>query len=99
MITKNATSCCALTILSIDDYETQWDIRKFVENLKNEAFKKDWKKAQIAGGQRNIMVVCTPAEQRLQQNLTDLGFKLLTDSMTRRNGYPEGSLRLYMLTF
>jgi len=99
MITKNSTPCCALNILSINNEEKLDNIKNTVEKFKETAFSKDWKKSMVQGGQRNIMVICSPGETNLEENLRTLGFNLLTDKMPRRNGYPEGLLKLFMLSF
>ena len=98
-IYKYATTCCSLTIISAQDYHTREELEEFVQYQKNEAFSRSWLLTDNTQGQRNIICIISPGEDNLEETLKNLDFKLLTDDMPRRLGYPPGLLKMYMLSF
>jgi len=93
------TTCCALIIASLQDYHTFEEIRGQIHHFRKEAYRKNWFGKPNGSGQRSMMVIVSPGEDNLESNLKRLGFQLLTDKMPRRNGYPKGALKMYMLSW
>lgn len=98
-IVKFATTCCAMCILSIKNFHTKEEIQDVIKSIKKKSLSRKWNPADRSGGERNIMVVTTPGEDKLEQNLIDLNFQCINKTMKRRVGYPGGELKTYLLTF
>lgn len=94
---KTNTACCALAQLNNLDNDTP------VEEIMNELLKLKEESAQefIPGdtsglGQKAIFVITTPSEESLENKLKVVGFKEI-HQFERRNGYPEGLLKMYII--
>lgn len=99
-IIKFPTTCCSLAILSIKNYHTFVEIQEVIDYIKNDSLKKKWHISDRTGGEMNIQVICSPGEEKLEDNLKKLGFRCLSDKLKRRPGYPApNQLKLFLLTF
>ena len=99
-MTKTQLPCCAICFLSgIGNNTTVEELQGFIDNLKEEAFSKEWEPDDRESGERGVLTVCTPSELLLSQKLESVGFKLMSKDFNRRFGYPEGKLKLYSYEF
>lgn len=93
------TACCSLCVLSQVNNDTPIaDLRELIAFKRKQADQQVWyrKTTRIEGGQRAMIVICSPGEDRLAANLETLGFTVAR-TFKRRTGYPAGLLRMYML--
>ncbi len=98
-IVKISTSCCALCQLSIGNGHTLKEISREVRELKKQAYEREWKPAHgKMYGQRACFVIVSPGEDKLEENLLKLKFTHIS-TFPRRYGYPEGELKMYILSF
>ena len=99
-IQKIPTSCCALCQLSINNTHTLKEIKEEIEQLKKEAYIREWKPVDGKEyGQRACFVIVSPGEDILERNLLKLKFKYI-HSFNRRHGYPQtGELKMYILNW
>lgn len=96
-IFKISTSCCALCQLSLNNQHTRKEIEHELDLLKKEAYEREWR--PIDGkmyGQRACFVIVSPGEDILERNLIRLSFEHVF-TFPRRNGYPEGDLKMYII--
>ena len=95
-----STTCCSLLIASIKDYHSLKETKDTIDYIKKESNSKNFNPQERGSGERNIMVICSPGEHNLEKNLKKLSFKLVSDSLKRRQGYPKpDKLKMYLLTF
>lgn len=95
----NHTACCAIGMLSGVSNETSVSsLIKTLQELKKES-EKNWAHTPPIGGEKAILCVTTPTEKKLEKNLENLGFRILADGLNRRTGYPEGTLKLWMINW
>ena len=81
------TPCCALGRMQAYDNESKEEIERAVERAQKKARR---------GWYTTLQCVVTPQENRLRNNLKELGFKMVTN-ITRRACYGKEPLELYML--
>lgn len=99
-IMGHGSTCCSLFTLTIKNYHTLEEIKNAVNFIKKNSNSRKFSPADREFGERNIQVICSPGEEKLENNLKKLSFQCLTDKMTRRKGYPApNKLKLYMLSF
>lgn len=90
------TNCCALAQLTAENDTTIEELKNVVSE-KTEERKKVYERGDSSGkGQTCLFCIVTPNEDILKQNLEKLGFKSI-HSFSRRMGYPEGELEMYVL--
>jgi len=94
---KTLTACCALCQLSGLNNETKFDdLMQELLHLSAESRNKDFKVGDDSGkGQTSVFVITTPNEKQLRKTLKAAGFKKV-HSFKRRQGYPEGKLKMYI---
>jgi hypothetical protein len=92
------TPCCALAYLSASNETPKKDLEQMIADLKVRAMDHYQPDVYKAGGQRAVVITTSPAEVVLAGNLMDLGFRILT-CFPRRNGYPEGSVTMWFLSW
>lgn len=98
-IYSHGTTCCALTIMSAQNYHSAKEIQKAIEEIKKHSLSRKFSPVEREFGERNIMVITTPSEIVLEKNLLKVGFKQLTEGLPRRNGYPAGTLKMFLYSF
>ena len=96
-IRRFPTDCCALGQLSLNNSHTVEEIKNCLDLIKNET-KVNWNFRNRDGGERAIFVITTPNEQELADKLTEVGFELIY-WFNRRNGYPEGMLKMWIYSW
>lgn len=92
------TDCCALCQLSAKNDDSVADMRRVIDRLRERA-KRKWHWTGPRGGERTVFVMTTPNEAELEGKLVQLGFEVKVQGLPRRNGYPEGTLKMWMLSF
>lgn len=97
-IQKTHTPCCAVCFLSIKNFHTKQEIQQQIKDQKREAYSRSWVNTDTRFGQKTMVVIVSPGEGNLEKNLKELDFKLLTDNLPRRQGYPGGLLKMYALS-
>lgn len=97
MVQKHQLSCCALCQITATNRDSKQSIEREIARLKQEA-KWDWHSNDRFSGERAAFVIVSPGEDVLERNLLDLGFRQITE-FDRRNGYPEGILKMYFLNW
>jgi hypothetical protein len=95
---KSLTDCCALAQLSglnnnTTIQELKEQLRKQFDEIKNKYIPGD----SSGKGQRALFVITTPTEEVLEYTLKHCGFKEI-HQFPRRNGYPEGMLKMFIKT-
>lgn len=93
------TTCCAMGIMSANNYHSVDEIQESINWIVKDSNSRKYSPAERDGGERNILMICTPNEKILEDNIIKVGFKLLNDNLKRRLGYPAGNLKLYMYSF
>lgn len=105
---KHPTHCCSLSILSLQNSDTIEDIQRAISILKKQAKLRPnfySENQRIPNGEKSCLTVISPHEagannpEKLEYKLIKCGFRMIVDSFPRRDGYPEGSLRMYFLNF
>jgi hypothetical protein len=98
MITKYATSCCALAHLTMTSDTDIEEIKEALNLLKEEKRNQDYYGTDHdAGGQTAVFTITTPSEEQLALNLQACGFKKVNE-FERRNGYPStGILSMWVV--
>jgi len=100
MLKKTQLPCCAICFLSQTENDTtQEELNQFINQLKKEAFSKEWTYAERETGERSILTVTSPKEITLDETLKKVGFNLIEDTLQRRYGYVEGNLKLWVYKF
>lgn len=97
-VRKYSTDCCALCHLTMGNYTPIEDIYAAVNKLKEEAPTENWLGKGKEKGQRAAFTIVTPYERILEENLIEVGFRHIA-TFDRRNGYPEGKLKMYFYNF
>lgn len=93
------TTCCSLLIASMKNYHTHEEISDFLNKTKTSADSGSWYESGMEGGERNVLCMISPGENELETNLIKLGFKNIANDVPRRMGYPEGTLKMYLLSW
>jgi hypothetical protein len=96
MINKFPTDCCALAQLSITDKDSTGTIQLVLDQMREEMNAKSYLGTDKSMGQRAVFVITTPNELTLKARLRTLGFKPVHE-FARRNGYPKGTLKMWIL--
>lgn len=96
-IRRFTTSCCALGQLSVRDSVNVEDLADAIKEIREES-KENWWGTSNDGGDRAIFVITTPDEMSLEIKLRLLGFKQIA-TFPRRNGYPEGMLKMWLISW
>ncbi len=91
------TTCCALGILSLNNDHTFEEIKWLIDVIKEET-KQKWNISNRDGGERAISVITTPTELELEENLRQVGFNEIY-TFNRRNGYPLGKLKMWIISW
>lgn len=97
MIQKHQTACCALCQLTASNEDSLEALDEAVNKIKKSA-DRSWTPADRSGGERAIFVIVAPGENTLRSNLINLHFEIVAQ-FDRRNGYPLGTLEMYMRRF
>ena len=95
---KFQTPCCAMFQLVAKDYHTKEDLLHIINKAKREA-EYSWHTGDRTSGERSCYIIISPGEDNLERNVVSLGFKCVNNNMPRRNGYPKGVLKMYMLSW
>ena len=96
-IKRFGTFCCALGQLSLNNGHTLEQINNAVNYIKKETEVK-WRPDNRDGGERAMFVIVSPGEDKLEYNLVQAGFTMEYE-FKRRNGYPDGILKMYMISW
>lgn len=96
-IKRFGTFCCALGQLSLNNGHILQEINNAVNSIKKETEIK-WRPDNRDGGERAMFVIVSPGEDNLEKNLIEAGFTL-EYAFNRRNGYPEGILKMYITSW
>lgn len=94
-IKRFTTDCCALGQLSLSNTHTKQQILSVLNTIRQESAH-NWMGNSKVGGDRAIFTITTPNEQQLAATLAEIGFKEIAE-FPRRNGYPEGLLKLWLI--
>lgn len=97
MAKKYQTPCCALCQITAGNKDSKQTLSHMIEKLKEEA-KEVWNTGDRRSGERAAYVIVSPGEDKLEDNLIELGFNMVT-VFPRRNGYPDGILKMYILNW
>ena len=93
---KSLTACCALAQLSGLNNNTTIQELEYKLNLLSEDVKNKYVPGDTSGkGQRAIFAITTPVEEPLEYSLKHVGFREV-HQFERRNGYPEGILKMFI---
>lgn len=95
----HGTTCCALTLMSVQNYHTVKEIKAAIDHIRKDSLSRKFTPAEREFGERNIMVITTPSETKLEAKLLEAGFTLLKEGLPRRNGYPPGTLKIFLYSF
>jgi hypothetical protein len=93
-VRKFQLPCCALCQLTANDDDSIRHITRALDILKAEA-KYHWTPGNRDSGERAAFVIVAPGEDRLEKNLKTLKFEKVYE-FSRRNGYAEGTLKMYV---
>jgi hypothetical protein len=94
-IRRFGTDCCALGQLSVGNNNSIEEIQNALKKIRAES-SETWYGKSKDGGDRAIFVITTPSEKSLAKNLSKIGFKMVSE-FPRRNGYPEGMLKMWII--
>jgi hypothetical protein len=93
---KTRTACCALGQLNnVNNLTSIDEIEDKLIQLTKEMYANTEIGISTGNGQTAIFVIVSPGEQILTTNLVLLGFKP-KHTFSRRIGYPEGNLKMYI---
>lgn len=92
---KYDTTCCAMMIVSAKNDTSLVELIYILERARAEMGLR-WSPKSRCSGETYIQIVTSPGENELEEKLKQLNFSLLT-MFSRRNGYPEGKLKLWGL--
>ena len=97
---KVYTSCCSLNQMVANNADSLRDLRRFVEAAKEES-KEDLSMYRQGGAKTLFCMTVHPWEAPLEENLKKLGFKMVQDNLSRRNGarYKGGHIRMWLLNW
>ena len=96
----HGSTCCSLFTLTLKNYHSYDEIKAAIDYIKKDSDSSFFSPKDRNFGERNIQVVCSPGEEKLESNLKKLSFSCVSDTMTRRKGYPKpNKLKLYLLSF
>jgi len=93
------STCCAMGMLSAKDYHTYEEVKKCVDFLIKDSDKEYHNPGERNWGEKTIQCIISPGEKSLEKSLRKIGFQLVSSGLKRRKGYPEGQLKLYLLSF
>lgn len=93
------TTCCSMLIASMKNYHSYEEISYSLNRIHKRSDSHSWKPEDRSGGERNVLCMISPGEDMLEANLIKLGFKNVADDVPRRIGYPEGTLKMYLLSW
>jgi hypothetical protein len=93
-VMKFQLPCCALCQLTVKDDDSVKQIERALRYLKSDS-KYTWTYKDRRSGERAAFVIVAPGETNLEQNLKSLNFEKVYE-FPRRNGYPEGILKMYI---
>lgn len=96
-VQKHQMNCCALCHMTCNDNDSIKDIEALIKKTQEES-KQTWTPEDRRSGERAIMVITTPNEKKLVDNLRHLHFSNISN-INRRNGYPEGRLKVWILSW
>lgn len=93
---KTLTGCCALAQLSGLNNNTTIQELKEQLSIQFDELKNKYVPGDASGkGQRALFVITTPTEDVLECTLTHCGFQEI-HQFPRRNGYPDGLLKMFI---
>lgn len=92
---KFASTCCAMAIYSMTNNTSIEEIQYIIERQRKES-EIFWDTSSRASGEMNLVVITTPTEIQLEENLKSCGFVCIKDNLKRRHGYPAGNLKMWM---
>lgn len=96
--TKSITECCAFSQINADNTTPKHSIEKILWRAKKQR-RFEWYGEDHGAGERAFFCIVCPHENILEQNLVELGFKIIM-KFDRRNGYPNtGQLKMFAINF
>lgn len=92
-------TCCSLGIISAKNYHSLEELQYAINHIKKDSNERVFSPKERDFGEQSVLCVTSPGEEQLERNLKQLKFKLVSNKLKRRRGYPMGLLKLYLLTF